>query len=314
MIDKEWTKFKVRKTILKSNFINPSCQPLTEISHVSHLHNAINIFESGKIQSGLVFDKSKLKKHRTLVVWLSPNDWHGAGGFRYGNVRFNFDWSKIVDGMKFYWVESIAYGVEACRILLTENDYSSIFDRYDPTAQDGPWWHDADNDKHYWNGNYCLEIMIEKDLYVDDILNIDFVDHHKNFCNINPYSCQDCGLYRAHAGARFISSLVSRDCNNKISNLFEINEKIIDLDELRYVFSFICDEIEQAEFKGNLNSNLSLSLPVARATLNAYSSYNFEEMNLLLSLFSNKKSAINSCAKIIAKTLNVSNYKEIIKK
>lgn len=72
------------------NWVENDCQSFSNISHVSHINNALNIIEDGVIKSGLVFDKSLLNTERILVVWLSPNDWGGAGGFRYGNVRFNF--------------------------------------------------------------------------------------------------------------------------------------------------------------------------------------------------------------------------------
>jgi hypothetical protein len=69
---------------------------------------------------------------------LSPNDWNA--GFRYGNVRFTFDWAALVANKKAYWVESIAYGVPACRILVTDTDRGAELVAYDPTVRNGPWW------------------------------------------------------------------------------------------------------------------------------------------------------------------------------
>ena len=127
-------KFKVGKPSNRLNWTEPTCQPLDVVSHVSHINSALNIFECGKIKAGLVYDKSKLNKERILVAWLSPNDWHGAGGFRYGNIRFNFKWENVLDGMNYYWIESIEYGIQACRILLSPNDYSSKFPKYPEIA------------------------------------------------------------------------------------------------------------------------------------------------------------------------------------
>jgi len=217
---KEWAEFKVGKLSNKSNWTEPTCQPLRTVSHVSHINSALNIFECGKIKAGLVHDKSKLNTERILVNWLSPNDWSGAGGFRYGNIRFNFDWASLLDKMNYYWIESIVYGIKACRILLTENDYLSKFQKYDPTLGDGPWWFDKETGIHYWNSSCCLEIMIEEDLNIADVEKIDFVTHHSKFCNISPVSCPDCNLHSSHAGARFIAGLIGRENQSNFSNFF----------------------------------------------------------------------------------------------
>jgi len=164
----EWIKFKVGELSTKEDWINPDCQIITKIAHVSHINSALNIVTDRKIRAGLISDKSKLNTERILVTWLSPNDWHGSGGFRYGHIRFTFDWISIIEDMQAYWVESIAYGIPACRILLTTNDYSSLLQKYDPSIPCGPWWYDKDTDIHYWNGNYCLEIMLERDLNISE--------------------------------------------------------------------------------------------------------------------------------------------------
>lgn len=203
----EWHKFKVGELSTSRGWVNPDCQLLTTVSHVAHLETTKRIFRDGKINSGLIFDKSKLNTERILVAWLSPNHW--SDGFRYGNVRFNYDWKTLIANKRYYWVESLAYGVKACRILVTEEDRSDILEEYDPTRHDGPWWFDEKNDTHYWNGNYCLEIMIENDVDIDDCLTIDFVDHHRQFCNILPLHCEDCNRTRYDAGKKLISYILS---------------------------------------------------------------------------------------------------------
>jgi len=92
----EWTKYNVRNS--------GTGVPLEKIYHVLHINPALNIVSDSKIKAGLVYDESKLNKKRILVCWLSPNDWDGAGGFRYGNIRFAFDWKKIYEDMYSYWV------------------------------------------------------------------------------------------------------------------------------------------------------------------------------------------------------------------
>jgi len=309
---KEWTKFKVGKPSKRQNWTEPTCQSLHVISHVSHINSALNIFECGKIKAGLVFDESKLNKERILVVWLSPNDWHGAGGFRYGNIRFNFEWENILDSMNYYWIESIAYGIPACRILLSPNDYTSKFPGYDPTIGDGPWWHDEGNDLHYWNGAKCLEIMIEKDINITDTTTIDFVDHHPNYCNIEPGNCPDRRLYRAYAGARFIAALIGRENKSNISKYFSKYPNKIEDTILKSSLSILWRDLcITDEFTGDIRSNKDIALPLARAILNSYAAMNHEEQDLLSSLFCSKKALVNSCAKIVASTLNIPNWKNL---
>src|SRR3990172_1907525 len=107
----EWVRFRVGSGSANPRWTEPTCSPLTTISHVTHVEMALRVLKDGVIRSGLVFDESKLNRERILVTWLSPNYW--APGFRYGNVRLSFDWQSIVAGKRYYWVESMAYGVEA---------------------------------------------------------------------------------------------------------------------------------------------------------------------------------------------------------
>jgi len=67
---------------------------LKQVSHVTHLNSALNVFADGRIRSGLVYDESKLKEDRIQVTWFSPNEWQY--GYRYGNVRLDFDWKRLV--------------------------------------------------------------------------------------------------------------------------------------------------------------------------------------------------------------------------
>ncbi len=69
---------------------NLSCLELQTVSHVTHIQAAINIIRDGQIDARLVFDESRFNSSRTLVVWVSPNEW-GDKGFFYGHVRFSLN-------------------------------------------------------------------------------------------------------------------------------------------------------------------------------------------------------------------------------
>ncbi len=189
---------------------NSDCRPLLSVGHVAHVRAALRIVEDAKLRADLVFDKSKLNDKRIRVVWLSPNDWSGAGGFRYGNVRFSFDWEPLVARKRIYWVESHAYHVPACRILITDTDYDSDPQLlpYDPKKARGPWWV-SPNGMHYWNGKYCLELMYEGDLPVGRAMRVDLVTHHPEFCSIDARTCSDKGRSNWNAAAEFFGILAA---------------------------------------------------------------------------------------------------------
>jgi hypothetical protein len=154
---KDWSKFSVGSPSKRQNWTNQSCVPFDSVFHVTHIKNSLTILHDRKIKAGLIFDKSILNLERILVSWLSPNVW--GDGYRYGNIRIKFDFNKIIEDKKFYWVESIAYGVPACRILLTDQEHNNL-SPYDPSFNDGPWWFDSSSEIHYYNNNYCIEFLV----------------------------------------------------------------------------------------------------------------------------------------------------------
>jgi hypothetical protein len=183
---------------------------LSTISHVTHVEIALNIVRDGIIRPQLVYDESKLNVGRILVVWLSPNHWFH--GYRYGNVRFRFDWKSLVAEKNYYWVESMPYSITACRILITAEDRDGQHELipYDPAVHRGPWIYDPGEDRHYWNGNYTLEIMLESELLLSQSSEVSFVKHHDHGCCISPQDCPDKGLAESIGGRRFVAGIIAR--------------------------------------------------------------------------------------------------------
>lgn len=303
--EKEWQKFRVGKPSKRPGWTDPKCQSFSQISHVSHFNNAINIFQAGLINAGLVFDASLLNRSRILVVWLSPNDWHGAGGFRYGNIRFNFDWEKLIADKNYYWVESIAYGIPAARILVADKDYSSKLTPYDPTIGDGPWWYDKGSNTHYRNGNICLEFLFERNISLSEITSFDFVNHHGKFCCIDPDNCPDRGVSQYEAGSKFLCALGALD-DDRIERFFKKHPDVIDIRTLQSLFSYFRQNMHtNIEFSGNTSATDDLAIPLGRAILNSYARFDFNELDQLQTLFKNQRSVIDSCAKLIGDCFNV---------
>ncbi len=99
----EWVRFRVGVPQRPPAFA-PNCASFSTMSHVAHREAALTIMREGVLRVGLVFDESWLNTSRIRVTWLSPNYW--TPGFRYGNVRFVYDWPALTVGMRAYWVEA----------------------------------------------------------------------------------------------------------------------------------------------------------------------------------------------------------------
>lgn len=198
-----WEPYKVG-TPETPPFFAQDCCLLTTVSHVAHIPTAVRIIEDKKLKADLVFDDSILNSKRIRVVWISPNHWHR--GFRYGNIEFKFDWRTLVEGKKYYWVETMPYSPIACRILISQKIHEDLIP-YNPKDGDGPWWLDAEGN-HYWNGSFCLEFMLEEDIDLHSAT-LGFVDHHQFQCCLDSSSCRYRNRRFYEGGAEFIATLAS---------------------------------------------------------------------------------------------------------
>jgi hypothetical protein len=298
----EWTRFRVGSPSTDTNWVNPDCQRLSTVYHVVHLDIALRITADGKLKAGLVFDRSKLNTERILVTWLSPNNWTGAGGFRYGNVRFAFDWEQLVQRKRYYWVESIAYGVPACRILITSNDYGDKLEEYDPTLKNGPWWYNRENNQHYWNGNYCLEIMLEQDLDIEESIGTDFVDHHPQYCSVGAAQCTSRGLRHDRASVLFVAALVGQGIDPSNLKLTQSTSLGYYQNHLHRAWVQLRNDLQRLEvaYGGPITFRHPAALPLARAICNTYSQSRQHDLSRLISLFQSEDSMTESCAAAIA--------------
>jgi hypothetical protein len=275
---------------------------------------ALNIASGQGIRPGLVFDKSLLNTSRILVGWLSPNYW--TFGFRYGNIKFDYDFKALIQNKKFYWVEAITqYKPPACRILITDIDRSNQLTPYDPTIRDGPWWHDISSDTHYYNGMYCLEFMIEDQVPIDDLEGISFVKHHGNFCSImrdHPYDCPQIGAGADSGGARFLITAAARSLNiGGVTHLFlrpdgRFKAELLDaIERIPRELTFKC------HFGGKIHCSDHPAPAVARGALNALISSELKEAAALGDMFDTMKSFHTSIAHLVHEALACGDVEEI---
>ena len=312
----EWSKFSIGTPSNKSNWTNQDCVPFDSLDHVTHIQSSLTILRDRKIKTGLIFDKSILNQERILVVWLSPNVW--GRGYRYGNIRFKFDLNKILEDKQFYWVESIAYGIPACRILLTDKEHNSL-SPYDPSIKGGPWWFDSSTEQHYFNNHFCLEFLIEEDLPITNDEVLDFVSHHNQWCSINrnnPTRCSELGLPEWHAAGKFIASVLADSVTFPIQ-LFNKEKNNAILGAINYCWSNLCfnlTENDNVEYSGKISHEDNESISLSRAICNAFAYSIADEDEVLISMFKSKKDLKYSLAKLLSSHFTLNNWQDIIKK
>ncbi|WP_133295752.1 hypothetical protein [Burkholderia reimsis] len=295
--------------------MNTDCQKFDAVGHVAHLDAAINIIRDGKIKPGLVFDHSRLNKSRTLVSWASPNYW--SNGYRYGNVRFDFNFRDLVERKRYYWVEAIDYQPAACRILITDQDYAGLLTPYDPQLHDGPWRFDSSSNIDYYNGDFCLEFMFEQEIELAGMCDLSFVDHHSKFCSIyrsDPGRCDEKGEIGGRAGATFLGKVtagaldLSAVAQYWVQNTGELSNQFI------YGLSFVARRVtHNCKFVGNLTASNQAAISVARAIMNAMAIGHKDEIVALASMFQSETDLLQTVANLINDSLGLSKSAEILR-
>ena len=278
---KPWHKFSVGDPSDNPRWTEPTCKPFDQVWHVTHISNALTIIPQGTIRPQLIYDKSILNTRRTLVNWVSPNHW--SPGYRYGNVAFDFGWSQIIEGRRFYWVEVMEdYHPTACRILLTDNDYDDDpgLRPYDPTLGDGPWWWDDSEHIHYRNSNICLEFMLEFELSVPQCKSINFVKHHDKYCCVDSSFCPDFGLGHQEAAARFLAGLIGED--------IDVSAAPIDAKSIRGGWHWLAESWPKNRYSGDVGYGDAAAPALARAVASAYCRRKDQDFLNLAELFYNK--------------------------
>lgn len=294
------------KTIKKGDYIY---NQFDYVTHTSHINSAINILKAGEIKQSLVFDESRLNTKRILVSWFSPNEWHT--GYRYGNIRFNFNFSDLIANKKYYWVEVGHYQIPAPRILITDTDNDYHLERYDPTFKDGCyWWYNAENNVHYYRNDACLEVMIESSVSLEKVSQIDFVDHHTKYCSINrmtPQNCSELGMNRFIAAGKFLAAAISSNTQLKsFENLFKRNFELSYHSLIKFA--------DEADFDGDLDSLNDLSESFVVAFSNAIATDRPESAIKIANLFNDIKEFYKAVGNYCNNNYSDTHFKNIIER
>ena len=297
----EWSAYscKIPKTATDSSV--GSCRVLSKVHHVAHVSEARRILEDGRIRAGLVHDESRLNRARLCVAWLSANTW--GNGSIYGSVQFTFDWHKIIEGRKVYWVEAMTeYNPSAYRLLLTERRLSdsNLVQAYDPGNDGGPL--KCKDGVWYWNGEYTSEFMVEADLSLDWCREVEFIQHHRNVCRHSSGSCPERRATSREISCRMLAFILGHAIHAADEALwpagvnFGINGILW---ELGSKSSWFTGEIEEP----------SSSQVVLRGALALYGSDQQEAARELIALLANQKTFEKTLRDIVAEHFNRSDYK-----
>lgn len=310
MAAQPWSEFAVGTKSENPKWTEPTCRPLKTVSHVTHVSSAPRVLEDGELRAQLVFDESKLNTERIMVVWLSPNYW--TNGFRYGGLCFKYDFDTLVAGRRYYWVESIAYGIPACRILVTDIDRDALLDAYDPTTGDGPWWRDSDG-SHYWNGEKTLEIMFEGDLPIAHAESTDLVKHHESMCSIDAKRCPERGMEAHTAGGRVLAAVLSRPIDAALLQWTEDNVgKTEPSHVLRVAFQAFLTGLptkKAGHFSGSVSSGTEQAHAIVRAVGGAVGDK--AQVSALLALFDSRASFDAAAVEVVGEIFGLTDPSQV---
>ncbi|MBZ9703253.1 MULTISPECIES: hypothetical protein [unclassified Mesorhizobium] len=201
----EWDEYRI--AIPKDGERADNVSELMEVHHVVHAPAARAILEHGSIRAGIVYDESRMKQTRNVVVWLSANQW--TYGSIYGSVQFTFPWLPLIAGKRFYWVEAMRYGNPAYRILITDKDLSSLkfLTPYDPSVDRGPLR--VRNGTWYWNSRDTSEFMVDRDLDLSECIDFKGVQHKRDGCRLYGPGCSERNNSHFITGGRMLAFLLA---------------------------------------------------------------------------------------------------------
>jgi len=290
-----WSKYRVGT--LESR--DRTREEFDSVYHVAHRRQAVQILNDGEIRQNLVFDDSRLNTTRTLVVWLSPNNWDNPG-YIYGNVRFKFNWENIINNKLYYWVEAMTdYKPHAPRILITDQVHDDLT-QYHPESDDGPWYLETDSGTHYRNGKITLEFLIEEPLSLSDCEAIDPVMHNANHCTNDWKTCKEFGKSAEEIGGLVLCDILSTETAtpslNWVTDEYPSNPLIVAWRGMR---DRLRDRIKTIKFTGSIHDDVQRQ-SVARAMLSALTRSNDQELVSLAKLFESRQILIDSVAQLTA--------------
>ncbi len=177
------------------------------VNHVAHVEDARRVADDGMIRAGLVHDESILDETRLCVVWTSPNTW--VDGSLYGNVSLEIPAQAALEGRLLYFVEVMAFGVTAIRVLASSRPIRGLGEPFDPAVLGSALYRGPDS--RWWrHDDFNVEIMLADDLPLDRCESMNFVHHHRRYCGKSRHDCPQLGRDALDAGKEFLAYVLGR--------------------------------------------------------------------------------------------------------
>jgi len=266
---------------------------INTVYHVTHINNSFSIFDNGIINADIVRDESKLKLNRIKVTWLSPNHW--TPGYRYGNVRFAYNFQDLIKDKNIYYIETMhKYNPIAHRFLVTHKEYK--FQLLEDFCKKHP--------KHeiFINsiGKLCqkgdtLELMLEDDLLVKQCNEIDFVLHHNKQCCIDPYNCKDRGFQDFKARPLVCAYLLSKS---------DYSSTVFDKDDVIDGYNTLIRSLNKCKFENSI-ADCKLENKVLSESLLLFSNRKIEDWIKHISQLKSKDKVESLLKDRILKVFNI---------
>jgi hypothetical protein len=238
---KPWEKYKLTRH---------NQAEFDDVSHVTHLDTGLKILKDKKILPSLVRDESILNTDRIEVNWLSPNYW--VDGFRYGNVRFKFEFDQLAKDKYIFWVEEMKkYSPIAVRFLISKTGYDDNRLRYyDPRTDQGPLQYI--HGKWIRHNDITLELMVDEPLKLRNCKGVDFVKHHHSLCCISD-SCAQAGMSTFQASAQFLAMLILQTPPVNLTRILRKTDNGVEPGELCQGISHILAMANKPNYTGKIN-------------------------------------------------------------
>ncbi len=315
----EFEQFKLKEE--NSSLIN-------EILHVTHIDNAIKIFNDNKIKANIVGDESKLNDYHIFATWFSPKLWNE---YLYGNIAFVYNFNELIAKSNYhtYWVEAYKKpNTPASRILFTTKanieqykiikaneieEYNLI--PYSPHKDNGPWYSSKDNKIHKFNEkDTTLEFIFDSSFDLSDCKRIDFVNHHSKYCNQVKYNiskkCLDQNLTSINARKYFFAAFISDYYPRETYGFFYTikNDKHIPSKDLIIGITYLIYAFEKVNYSGLIvYQDTNIIFPLLQSIYRIYArrTDNFKSNSKdLASLFKSFDDFKNSSIELICDIFN----------
>lgn len=178
---------------------------------------------------------------------------------------------------------------------------------YDPSDRTGPWWYDKDKGKHYFNSQYCLELMFQDGLPVTPATKVDFVSHHDKYCSVHRYSpkkCAELGIDAHKAGGRFLAAAIATGTDISEVTFGDSRDPFSCATVVGDAFSRMVGALKQLTktYSGHVVSGGSEAIPLARAVLNAVA-FHRDDVPTIAGLFKSEDDLIRTCSQVIAEAV-----------